>query len=307
MNNEQRTIRGFTLIELLVAVAILAIVMSFAGVIFKVCVESHRTAIANTEIMQKLRAITDQLDSDFKGIQKNGFLVLFAQVQTNRREYRDSAVQNFRADRLYYFSAGDFQSWVNPAIRSNISRVYFGHDGYSLDTTLNKLVSAWTLARDIVLLTPGYSGVDYNDISYAECKVDLLRFEDPCDVLIRPVVVDMSAPDSLRSLMCQNAGEIVIQWSDGTTYPPPDNSLVWFGLSLTRTNGDAANGVLPIPVYASIETKDPAVPPMYYIAFWEPNVPQQLWPKAMKFTFTLYDSKGVIKNGRTFTHIVYLD
>ena len=29
--------------------------------------------------------------------------------------------------------------------------------------------------------------------------------------------------------------------------------------------------------------------------------------RALKFTFTLYDSKGIIKEGRTFTHIVYLD
>ena len=29
--------------------------------------------------------------------------------------------------------------------------------------------------------------------------------------------------------------------------------------------------------------------------------------RALKFTFTLYDSKGVIKGGRTFTHIVYLN
>ena len=28
--------------------------------------------------------------------------------------------------------------------------------------------------------------------------------------------------------------------------------------------------------------------------------------RALKFTFTLYDSKGIIKNGRVFTHIVYL-
>jgi len=29
--------------------------------------------------------------------------------------------------------------------------------------------------------------------------------------------------------------------------------------------------------------------------------------RALKFTFTLYDSKGIIKEGRTFTHVVYLD
>jgi hypothetical protein len=27
---------------------------------------------------------------------------------------------------------------------------------------------------------------------------------------------------------------------------------------------------------------------------------------AFKFEFTLYDSKGFIKNGRTFTHIIFL-
>jgi hypothetical protein len=29
--------------------------------------------------------------------------------------------------------------------------------------------------------------------------------------------------------------------------------------------------------------------------------------RALKFTFTLYDSRGIIREGRTFTHIVYLD
>lgn len=29
--------------------------------------------------------------------------------------------------------------------------------------------------------------------------------------------------------------------------------------------------------------------------------------RALKFTFTLYDSKGVFENGRIFSHIVYLD
>jgi hypothetical protein len=29
--------------------------------------------------------------------------------------------------------------------------------------------------------------------------------------------------------------------------------------------------------------------------------------RALKFTFTLFDSKGIIKKGMTFTHIVDLD
>jgi hypothetical protein len=30
------------------------------------------------------------------------------------------------------------------------------------------------------------------------------------------------------------------------------------------------------------------------------------FPTALKFTFTIYDSKGIIPDGKTFTHIVYL-
>ena len=30
------------------------------------------------------------------------------------------------------------------------------------------------------------------------------------------------------------------------------------------------------------------------------------YPEAIKFTFTLYDSKGIIKTGRRFEHIVYI-
>jgi hypothetical protein len=33
---------------------------------------------------------------------------------------------------------------------------------------------------------------------------------------------------------------------------------------------------------------------------------QPIASNAIKFTFTLYDSKGIIENGRMFTHIVYL-
>ena len=72
MNYKLPTTKAFTLIELMVAIGILAMVFSFAGVIFNVSIDSYRTAIANAEIMQKLRAITSQLDSDFRGLRKDG-------------------------------------------------------------------------------------------------------------------------------------------------------------------------------------------------------------------------------------------
>ena len=57
MNYELRTNKAFTLIELVVAIAILVIVITFAGVIFKVGINSHRTAAANAEII-----ITEKID-----------------------------------------------------------------------------------------------------------------------------------------------------------------------------------------------------------------------------------------------------
>ena len=289
--------KAFTLIELVVAVAILAMVLSFAGVIFKVSIGAYRTAIANTEIMQKLRAITDQLNRDFKGLQKDGYLILHSEEIT-RKEFKYSlSLDIFRADRLYYFSTGDFQSWFDSNIRSNIARVYFGHDWFSLFDDIP--VSKWRLARDIVLLTPGIpvpplpAVVDYNNISYAECKVDPLRVLSWANELLSfSVPIDIEAdPADVRRLMCQNAGAMQIQWTDGTKYPPPNNSLAWFGLSSPSENSDIE--FIPDP-------------PTYYRAFWIPLTQQQYWPKALKFTFTLYDSKGTLKGGRTFTHIVYI-
>src|SRR4030042_4907121 len=167
MNNEQRTNKAFTLIELVVAIAILVMVISFAGVIFKVSIASYRTASANTDIMQKLRAITDQLNTDFRGLGKDGYLIIRSELQTGRAEFAGSAPSDFRTDRIFYFTTGDFQSWFAPVSRSNISKVYFGHDNRSLyDAALP--VRKWSLARDIKLLTPGLPLLDSNGISYAE-------------------------------------------------------------------------------------------------------------------------------------------
>ena len=65
-------------------------------------------------------------------------------------------------------------------------------------------------------------------------------------------------------------------------------------------------GRLETEPWPIVEVEDTTIPPKYR-AFWTPFTPEEYWPKALKFTFTLYDSKAVIKGGRTFTHIVYLD
>jgi prepilin-type N-terminal cleavage/methylation domain-containing protein len=118
MNYEQRTYKAFTLIELVVAVALLAIVFAFAGTIFKVSINAYRTAVANAEIIQKLRAITDQLNADFKGLRKDGEIFVIWKASkldaaaAQYDDYCDCDNDGYeRFDRIMFFADGDFQSY----------------------------------------------------------------------------------------------------------------------------------------------------------------------------------------------------
>ena len=290
MNNERRTIKAFTLIELVVAIAILVMVISFAGIIFKVSIGSHRTAAANADIMQKLRAITDQLNSDFRGLGKDGYLIIRSDLLSGRVEYMNTntAPSDFRADRIFYFTTGDFQSWFSPD-RSNISKVYFGHDRLSLDPTLPVPVpvSQWSLARDIKLVTPGLPLIDSNSISYVEFRTNVpATVIDANNLLIYGIPIDIQFDaNDIRGLMCRNVGEIKIEWTIGER--TANDMILWYGFSRP----------------AGIVVEDPGPP---YVAAWTPLIPRRDWPKALKFTFTLYDSKGILGRGRKFTHIVDL-
>jgi type II secretory pathway pseudopilin PulG len=95
--------------EMVVALGIMAIVMSFAGVIFRVSTDSHRLALANAEIMQKLRAITEQLDADFRGLRKDGEILVFwrAERKANYTGTNRNAEEAFdRFDRIMFFADG---------------------------------------------------------------------------------------------------------------------------------------------------------------------------------------------------------
>jgi prepilin-type N-terminal cleavage/methylation domain-containing protein len=282
--------RAFTLIEMVVAIAILAMVILFAGNIFKSGIGSYRTASAQAEIMRKLRAITEQLNSDFQGLQKDGYLILYSEILSGRQEYLGAEPNAFRADRICFFCTGDFQSWVDPDVKSNIARIYLGHEGLSLaDATIP--VNHWRLARDVLLLCSGATGIDVVDVNYAWCKVhpEIITIVAGA-ILSNPHEVDVAGdPNTIRWLLCENAGELKIDWADGID---PN----WLGYSYY-----AATGVFKYP---AVENWD-AVKGIYK-AIWVPSTPPQLWPKALKFTFTLYDSRGIFKQGQTFTHIVYL-
>jgi prepilin-type N-terminal cleavage/methylation domain-containing protein len=305
MNNEIRNIKyeprfGFTLVELVVAIGIMALVILFAGTVFKTSINSYRIAMAQAEIMQKFRAITDQLNSDFQGLQKDGYLILYSENLLGRTEYLGAPSGSFRSDRLYFFSTGDFQSWYDPTVRSNIARIYLGHERYSIfDPTI--YVNHWRLAHDILLLSPGVVLPDVNGVSYAECRANPITvINDANSMLIyNPPYINTADSNTLGRLFCENAGQFKIEWSDGYSRDL-NGAIAWFGFGLTRKVG--APPSIPADMrYSSIESVG-----SYYRATWQPSTSADLWPKALKFTFTLYDSRGVFKGGQTFTHIVYI-
>ena len=137
--DRRRNKKAFTLLELMVAVGVLSMMVMFSGKIFKMCLDGHRGAAANAEILQKLRVLTEQLNSDFSGICKDGpVLIKFG---------RDPADPNICDDQIMFFATGDFQSIqlynddtgdfipssINPpptnseyTLRGNTARVYYG-------------------------------------------------------------------------------------------------------------------------------------------------------------------------------------
>ncbi|MEN6428205.1 MAG: prepilin-type N-terminal cleavage/methylation domain-containing protein [Phycisphaerales bacterium] len=355
--------KAFTLMELVVALAILALVLSFAGVIFRVSIESQQLARANGEIMQKLRVLTDQLDADFRGLCKDGeiFVVWAAKPKPGYAGSDPCSSQAFeRFDRIMFFAAGDFQMYGRDPNRGNVARICYM---LARGPTTNAAEPNWPqvqkphkriLARTQHILIPPEDADEQLDTSdfttddwiawnsrqqvdkisleawkrmpLAE-KVNLLSVIGDITVVdsddnpistteeaARGVLIDRSEPDSFHALFCQGVGQFMVQgWNDAQdrwipeVNPDEDESLEDSDFPLA-SGGKALSS-----------TKDPAL--------WYPRGPSSLttpsFPmdqidrehfneipglgRALKFTFTLYDSRNLIKNGRTFTHIVYLD
>ncbi|HUW18545.1 MAG TPA: type II secretion system protein [Sedimentisphaerales bacterium] len=361
--------KGFTIIELVVAVGILAIVASFAGAIFEIGADSYRVAAANAEIMQKLRAITDQLTADFKGLRKDGeIFVVWQSEPVKKKNLIDADAyqadgrgkQYIRFDRIMFFANGDFQTYhqMPKDVRGNVARISYmlalrraETEGAEPTPVERQKREQRVLARTQHILTAdpelGWTDpADFKDIKEWDAWHNLYEYDkytlqgwknlpyiiswDPaqpvlglkaymlsiiCNVIIgkstaRGTVVDPPNPKYAHLILCEGVGEFSIQgWYDkekrwvperypygkgdlgdfipdpyvpGVFYPFPPNGLVWLGGSFA---GHQFCELLNEEHFNEI-----------------PGL-----GRALKFTFTLYDSKGVIKKGRTFTHIVYLD
>jgi prepilin-type N-terminal cleavage/methylation domain-containing protein len=360
MNYKQRTNNGFTLIELLVAMGILAMVMAFASVIFRVSIDAQRTAMANAEIMQKVRAITDQLTADFKGLNKDGeIFVTWVAKPVAAGAPKDNDLDGYeRFDRVMFFADGDFQSHgSDPIIRGNTARICYmlakkpsrvpGQPAVKVD---GQKARERILARNQHIITADATLPDFLDPNtftdsqwyewnnhYEYDKMSLEQWkqipdDDKYNMLsvitgIRvgtPSVsqnvwgstIDPADPDSIHMLLCEGVAEFKIQgWYEAQQRwipqvdPDRDGDLADTDFLLASGGGleaEAVPGVLyPNPPYGQVQIRNITYPRDLLDEENFDAIPGL--GRALKFTFTLYDSRGILKEGRTFTHIVYLD
>ena len=352
--------KGFTLVEVTVAIGLLVMMLFFSSLIFKVSIGSHRLAGANAEIMQKFRAITDQLNSDFQGLQKDApLLIMFYQPDPTRPDQR--------FDQIMFFANGDFQStqvydydlsgsFKIPSLSGtpvvgNVARIYYGQ-AQSLDSRdnaikgpVNLLEQNRMLARRMHILTadvdfdpwPIASNVsgsfgDYDDIDplsgyfkneiYEHDSVSLSQWKTIQKGVYGPIIstcfgfrptINRNNPNvSYHKLMCEHRGSFAIQWiylDPMNTSAPGDDVFRWFPsydpdshFLLNATNQFGVHFEIP----GSGISGWPVVESLIYNSLTGQQFNPDFYPKALKFTFTLYDSNRVIKSGRTFTHIVYI-
>jgi prepilin-type N-terminal cleavage/methylation domain-containing protein len=142
--------------------------------------------------------------------------------------------------------------------------------------------------------------------------------------------IDDSDPTSLQLLLCDGVGEFQIQglYEDGVNPPRwvpevnPDNDIAG-DLSDTDFVVDPVTPTLLDPLADAAWTLYPYDgSPELYGGQWIPKF-QAIYPnsdvteanfnsipglgRAFKFTFTIYDSFEIYPDGKTFTHIIYLD
>lgn len=249
MKTEIKVGKAFTLIELIVAIGILAILLSFMGVVFNVSCKTYRTANANREIMIKLRAITDWLDTDFEGI-----------VSDYPNRIVTKTITDTKADRIVFPATGNFQSirlYNDNIVSGNAAIIFYGQANNPFVGDPREKI----LTRIQTILTSNYSLPDSN-LRDEYCKLSLSEWRTTANMDIWAAIpkLDPRIEKDLAMYMAKGVDNFTIEQFDRII----DGKIVWQRKS------------------SNIKTK------------------------ALKFTFTLYDSKGIIKQGRTFTHIVYL-
>jgi len=197
-----------------------------------------------------------------------------------------------------------FSGFTNPRVNGRQENEIFEYDTLSL--------AQWK----IVKFDP-----DFKSTIVPNCLGD-----DPLPNNQRPTVT-VSDPCTFNNLMCKGVGSFAVQWGYwyvDNSASPPINEWRWWPSDDPdgdKNNSDSHFGVSYMNkdffgVYFNVDVGTATNFPNWFVpagAVYETGAESVglvnrsgITPKALKFTFRLYDSKGIIKNGLKFTHIVYL-
>lgn len=339
----KKLVRGFTITELLVAIGLLVAVLAASTMVFHYSIEAQRTAMATAEIMRNFRAITDQLNSDFAGLRKDGEIFVIWAAEQGTHE---------RFDRVMFFANGDFQSYSTPVIHGDLARISYmlaKRDNaqaavqspekrilartqhiFTADTTLPNIdPAAFTTNQQ---WADWHNKLEYDKITMEQwknmpwnTKDDMLTVITDVTVggstvadAVRGTAIDTTDPNSIHMILCQGVGQFKVQgwYAPQKRWVPevdPDGngnlSDSDFFINGSDIDPCSVPGVLyPYPPNGVVLLGGPTFDGNYYTDLLnEENfgfIPGL--GRALKFTFTLYDSKGILKGGRRFEHIVYI-
>lgn len=268
--------KGFTITELIVAIGLLAAVLAASSMIFHYSVDAQRVAAATAEIMRTCRAITDQLNADFAGLRK----IDAPMIMKFEGDLNDSN----KADSVVFFTVGGFQTanlYSGDTVRGNVARVYYGQAEPNHLSTGEMDRRNKILVRRQVIVAPSESN-DSNEYDPNSLSLQMLSYrQDHNGVsdgwLQRPGEIDPNDSNDIAMFLARGVDDFSIAFCDRsigaggdiTWQMPPDGMKEYFGFD------GLDNDFAP-------------------------------YPDLIKFTFTLYDSKRILKGGRRFEHVVYI-
>ncbi len=172
--------RAFTLVELMVAVGLMAMMIAFTSVIFRFGIDAHRISSAKAEIMQKVRVITEQLNSDLRGLRKDAPLMIWFE-----RDQVGVAEPN-RYDQIMFFANGDFTSYnryrreLSRYIDPNLSVPYNSDDFHVRGNLARIYYSLASKYRDATFSPPPMEPMEIDDHERILARRVHIMSADPC-------------------------------------------------------------------------------------------------------------------------------
>lgn len=331
--------KGMTLVEIMVAVAIMILMMVMIGYVFKSAISASGSAMALNDISRQTRTFTRWLNKDFSGLQADMPFVIVFEGHTNNNKPGwgdpDEPEKLIRYDRVCFFANGNFQDISNSALSGNVARIYYGQFANTPPLNIDSDTSAprQILSRRFKILTGneyypkpltwGPTNEQYDFLAFENASMSKWKYGYTANEYISNFFNDLAIVSFVRRPDYDNLAanaemlqklyflsditdfKIQLYLKDASCFPP---RWRWF-----PDDCDMQNLSDKFAFYWNVpDINGPHNPPMDIagIKWWheleiDPGVFETNWPKAIRFTFTIYDKgRQRFPNGKTFSYII---